>query len=360
MNKNNYCIIMAGGLGGRFWPMSTLSCPKQFLDILGVGETMLQTTVKRFEQLCPRENIFVVTGLPYRDLVKQQIPYIADYQIICEPSRRNTAPCIAYAGVTIKGINPDANIIVSPSDHAIFNLDKFTDIIKEGLSVSEQHDWIITLGIAPTAPNTKYGYIQFDEAASLPNHDKLHQVVTFTEKPPYDMAQQFIRSGDFLWNSGIFIWNIKTMERAFNTYLPEIYEAFRNVNMQTPYSTIENIYSLLQSISIDYGVIEKASNVHVIISDFGWSDVETWASLYDTHHKNDDGNAISGSNVITYDVKNSVIHVPHNKKVVLQGLDNFIVAESDDVLMICNRNAEHRIFKFASDMEMKSKNNNIK
>ena len=360
MNKNNYCIIMAGGLGGRFWPMSTPSCPKQFLDILGMGETMLQTTVKRFEQVCPKENIFVVTGLPYRDLVKQQIPYMQDYQIICEPARRNTAPCVAYAGVMIKEINPDANIIVTPSDHAIFDEEKFNAIIEEALLISEQHDWIITLGIAPTAPNTKYGYIQFDEVASLPNHDRLHKVVTFTEKPPFDMAQQFLRSGDFLWNSGIFIWNIRTMEKSFNTYLPELYDTFRHVSKLTPYSTIEHIYSLSQSISIDYGVIEKASNVHVIISDFGWSDVETWASLYETHKKDEDGNAISGENVITYDVKNSVIHVPRHKKVVLQGLENCIVAESDEVLMICNRNCEHRIFKFASDMEMKLKNNNIK
>ncbi len=358
MNSNNYCIIMAGGVGGRFWPMSTPSCPKQFLDILGTGNTMLQTTVKRFEHICPRENIFVVTGIVYRDLVKEQIPYLKDHQIICEPARRNTAPCIAYAGVTIKGINPNANIIVSPSDHAIFDTERFQQFIEEGLSVSTQHDWIITLGIEPTAPNTKYGYIQFDEEQSLPTINKLHQVVTFTEKPPYDMAQKFIQSGDFLWNSGIFIWNIRTMENAFNTYLPELYEAFKDVNMHTPYSTIENIYSLCQSISIDYGVIEKASNVHVMISDFGWSDVETWASLYDTHQKDNNGNAISGDNVLTYDVKNSVVHVPKKKKVILQGLENYIVAENDDILMICTRNSEHRIFKFASDIEMKIKNNN--
>ena len=349
---------MAGGVGGRFWPMSTPSCPKQFLDILGTGDTMLQTTVKRFERVCPRENIFIVTGIIYRDLVKEQIPFLNDHQIICEPSRRNTAPCIAYAGVIIKGINPNANIIVSPSDHAIFNIEKFINIIEKALAVSTHHDWIITLGIEPTIPNTKYGYIQFNEELSLPTQENLHQVITFTEKPPFDMAQQFINSGDFLWNSGIFIWNIRTMESAFNTYLPELYEAFKNVNMHTSYSTIENIYSLCQSISIDYGVIEKASNVHVIISDFGWSDVETWASLYETHHKDNNGNAISGNNVITYDVKNSVIHVPITKKVILQGLDNFIIAENQDVLMICNRNAEHRIFKFASDMEMKTRNNN--
>ncbi len=358
MNSNNYCIIMAGGVGGRFWPMSTPACPKQFLDILGTGNTMLQTTVKRFEHVCPRENIFVVTGIAYRDLVKEQIPYLNDYQIICEPSRRNTAPCIAYAGVTIKGINPNANIIVSPSDHAIFDLDKFTNMIEKALEVSMQHDWIITLGVEPTSPNTKYGYIQFDEEPSLPTHQDLHQVITFTEKPPFDMAQQFILSGEFLWNSGIFIWNIRTMENAFNTYLPELYEAFNNVNMSTQYSDIETIYSLCQSISIDYGVIEKASNVYVMISDFGWSDVETWASLYDTYQKDSNGNAIAGDNVITYDVKNSVIHMPKTKKVILQGLENFIITENHDTLMICNRNSEHRIFKFASDMEMKTRNNN--
>ncbi|MBR5784298.1 MAG: mannose-1-phosphate guanylyltransferase [Bacteroidales bacterium] len=357
MNRNNYCIIMAGGVGGRFWPMSTPSCPKQFLDLLGTGETMLQTTVKRFEQVCPQENIFVVTGIQYKNLVKEQIPYLQDYQIVCEPSRRNTAPCIAYAGVTIKQINPQANIIVSPSDHAIFDTEKFTRLMKEGLSVSAEHDWIITFGIEPTSPNTKYGYIQFNENSSLPTGCNLHKVITFTEKPPFDMAQQFIRSGDFLWNSGIFIWNIKTMEESFNKYLPDVYEAFNSVTLATPYSTIENIYSLSQSISIDYGVIEKASNVHVMIADFGWSDVETWASLYETRNKDIYGNAISGDNVVTYDVKNSVIHVPKNKKVILQGLENYIVAESDGVLMICNRNSEHRIFKFASDMEMKSKNN---
>lgn len=358
MNSNNYCIIMAGGVGGRFWPMSTPACPKQFLDILGTGNTMLQTTVKRFEHVCPRENIFVVTGITYRDLVKEQIPYLNDYQIICEPSRRNTAPCIAYAGVTIKGINPNANIIVSPSDHAIFNLDKFTNMIEKALEVSMQHDWIITLGVEPTSPNTKYGYIQFDEEPSLPTHQDLHRVITFTEKPPFDMAQQFIFSGEFLWNSGIFIWNIRTMENAFNTYLPELYEAFNNVNINTQYSDIETIYSLCQSISIDYGVIEKASNVYVMISDFGWSDVETWASLYDTYQKDSNGNAIAGDNVIIYDVKNSVIHMPKTKKVILQGLENFIVAENQDILMVCNRNSEHRIFKFASDMEMKTRNNN--
>ena len=346
---------MAGGLGGRFWPLSTPSCPKQFLDILGTGETMLQTTVKRFESICPRENIFVVTGLPYRDLVKSQIPYLQDYQIICEPARRNTAPCIAYASVLIKEINPQANVIVSPSDHAIFDLDKFTALIEDSLQISEQHDWIITLGIAPTSPNTKHGYIQFDEELALPNNNKLHQVITFTEKPPYDMAQQFVRSGEFLWNSGIFIWNIKTIEKAFYTYLPDLHDSFRHVNAKTPYSIIENIYSMCQSISIDYGVVEKASNVHVMISDFRWSDVETWASLYETRNKNNDGNSISGDNVLTYDVKDSIILTPNNKRVILQGLENYIIVDTNETLMVCNRNAEHRIFKFSSDMEMKHK-----
>ena len=323
MNKNNYCIIMAGGAGSRFWPMSTAEHPKQFIDIFGNGESLLQSTFKRFETVCPRENIIIVTSASCRGLAEKQIGGLRNYQVIYEPFRRNTAPCVAYAAAIIRRLNPNANIIVSPSDHAIFDNEEFTRTIGESLRVVENHDWIITLGIKPFSPNTKYGYIQYNES-DVEGISKLHEVITYTEKPPYDMAVQFLNSGDFLWNAGIFIWSLPTLEKAYRRFLPDVAEIIDTIDLDTPFEKVEEIYSTCQSISADYGIMEKADNVHVMEADFRWSDVETWQSLYESMEKDENRNVVVGENVFTYDVKNCIINLPSSKTVVLQGLEEWI------------------------------------
>ncbi len=353
MDKNNYCIIMAGGTGSRFWPMSTVEHPKQFIDIFGNGESLLQSTFRRFEQVCPRENIIIVTNNIYRGLAEQQIGGLRDYQVIYEPMRRNTAPCVAYAAAIIRRLNPQANIIVSPSDHAIFDNDEFTRTILESLRVVQTHDWIITLGIKPLNPNTKYGYIQYNENNVLEGNNKLHEVITYTEKPPYDMAVQFLNSGDFLWNAGIFIWSLPTLEKAYRRYLPDVAAILDTVDLDTPYEDVEKIYSTCQPISADYGIMEKADNVHVIEADFRWSDVETWQSLYESVEKDENRNVVVGDNVFTYDVKNCIINLPSSKTVVLQGLEDYIVAGDEETVLVCKRSEEHRVFKFESDIEVR-------
>ena len=349
--NNNYCIIMAGGMGSRFWPISTAEHPKQFIDVFGNGESLLQSTFRRFERVCPRENIIIVTNAYCRGLAERQIEDLQEYQVIYEPSRRNTAPCVAYAASIIRQLNPKANIIVSPSDHAIFDDEEFTRTIIDSLNVAENHDWIITLGIKPTTPNTKYGYIQYNEN-SVEGNDKLHEVVTYTEKPPYDMAVQFLNSGDFLWNAGIFIWSLPTLEKAYRKYLPDVAKILDTIGLNTPYEEVERIYSTCQSISTDYGIMEKADNVHVIEADFRWSDMETWQSLYESVNKDNCKNVIVGNNVLTYDVKNCIINLPHDKTFIIQGLEDYIVAGADNTILICRRSEEHRVFKFESDIEV--------
>ncbi len=352
MNKNNFCVIMAGGIGTRFWPMSRISRPKQFIDVLGIGETLIQQTFRRFEKICPRENIFIVTNLMYRNLVHEQIPGLGEYQVLCEPARRNTAPCIAFANQIISNINPDANIIVAPSDQVIINEDRFVEILNSALNVSEQNDWLLTLGIKPTYPNTGYGYIQFNENQVLETNRELRKVITFTEKPCYEMAVKFLKDGDFLWNSGIFIWSLKSITKAFSEHLPEILEVFRPLSSEITEAKIEETYTICPSISIDYGIMEKAQNVYVMVSDFGWSDVGTWASLYEVREKDKNLNTIVGKNVMTYDTKDCIITMPKHKLAVLQGLEDFIVIEEDDILLICKKDQEQQIRKFVSDVEV--------
>ncbi len=357
MNSNYYCVIMAGGVGARFWPMSTINRPKQFIDIMGDGETLIEKTYKRFLKICPAENIYIVTNTSYKKLVTESIPGIKEDQIICEPNRRNTAPCIAYANYKIKKINPDAIIAVSPSDHIITDEDLFVDTINTALSSAENNNWLITLGISPTRPETGYGYIQFDETKlSKINDRSIFKVKVFTEKPAYDMAVTFLRSGDFLWNAGIFVWSLKSINKAFKLYLPEIDEIFRNG--ETAYNTpneeefILKAYSICRSISIDYGIMEKAENVQVIACSFGWSDLGTWGSLYENRNKDANNNAISGKNVLTFDSKNNIINVPEGKLVVVQGLDDYIVAEHDGVLLICKKQEEQQIREFVNNVKL--------
>lgn len=356
MNKNNYCVIMAGGIGTRFWPISRTSHPKQFIDILGTGQTLIQQTFNRFLKICKKENIYVVTNEVYFDLVKEQLDGIADDQIICEPSRRNTAPCVAYASYKIYSQNPEANIIVAPSDHIILKEDSFTEIIKSALNASAEHDWLITLGIKPSRPDTGYGYIQYCQEQVYPKDDRLRKVKTFTEKPVLEMAKQFLQSGDFLWNAGIFIWQAKNILEAFDLYLPETGQLFKDglSKYNTPEEKlfIKNAYSVCKNISIDYGIMEKANNVYVLQSDFGWSDLGTWGSLYDTRAKNQEGNTIVGKNVLVYNSKNCIVNMPNDKLVVMHGLTDFIVVESDNILLICKKTDEQQIRQFVNDVKV--------
>jgi mannose-1-phosphate guanylyltransferase len=356
MNKNQYCVIMAGGIGTRFWPMSRTSHPKQFIDILGTGQTLLQQTYYRFNKLIRKENIYIVTNEQYKKLIIGQIPDINEEQIICEPSRRNTAPCVAYACFKINCLNPDANIVVAPSDHIIMKEEAFLEIISSALKATAANDWLLTLGIRPSRPDTGYGYIQFNEDITYQKDKRVKKVKTFTEKPVMEMAKQFLKSGDFLWNSGIFIWSAKNIIAAFEKYAPEIFSVFKEgikkYNTPKEKSFIKDTYSVCRSISIDYAVMEKADNVYVLQSDFGWSDLGTWGSLYETRKKNKEGNAVIGKNVMIYDSKNCIVNMPAEKLVVLQGLNDCIVVESDGILLVCKMADEQQLRKFVNDVKV--------
>ncbi len=356
MNKDNYCVIMAGGVGARFWPMSRTDHPKQFIDILGTGKTLITQTFERFLKICPQENIYIVTNTNYKELVKQQIPNISDHQIICEPTRRNTAPCIAYACYKLLAANPNANIIVAPSDHIIIKEDIFTEIILSGLKAAKDKEWLITLGLRPTRPDTGYGYIQYNEESSYPQDERMKKVKTFTEKPGVDTAVTFLESGDFLWNSGIFIWSLKSILKAFEKHLPEINSIFREgidkYNTPKEEAFINQAYTSCKSISIDYGIMEKADNVYVLCSDFGWSDLGTWGSLYENRQKDEHGNAVVGKNVMMYDSKNCIVNMPKDKLVVLQGLKDYIVVEADNILIVCKKSDEQQIRNFVNDVRI--------
>ncbi len=354
MNDNHYCVIMAGGVGARFWPMSRTSYPKQFIDILGTGQTLIQKTFERFEKICPRENIYIVTHENYGDLVRRQIPGLNEGQILFEPMRRNTAPCIAYANYKILSRNPDAVVVVAPSDHIIIKEDVFIEVITTALEASENNDWLLTLGIKPSRPDTGYGYIQFMDSYPYAEDARIRKVKTFTEKPEYEMARSFIKSGDFLWNSGIFIWSLKAIMKAFRDHLTDIDAVFKEG--QDYYNTpgekdfISKTYAVCKSISIDYGVMEKADNVYVLASDFGWSDLGTWVSLFEHLLKDANGNSIKGRNVMAYDLTNTIVKMPDDRLVVLQGLDDYIVVEQDGILLVCRKSEEQKIRQFVNDV----------
>lgn len=345
---------MAGGIGSRFWPLSRINHPKQFLDILGTGETLLQQTFRRFSAIVPENNILVVTHESYHHLVKEQIPAITDQQIILEPARRNTAPCLAYAAYKIQALNPKANIVVAPSDHIIVKEDVFSDIIKSSLKAISRNPWLITLGITPSFPNTGYGYIQFKETEAYPEDLRLNKVKTFTEKPVYEMAVSFLESGDFLWNSGIFVWSLSSFLDALKRHVPEINQAFEKgagrYNTPQERAFIQETYTTCKSISIDYAVMEKAENVFVMKSDFGWSDLGTWGSLYEHREKNPEGNAVLGKNAMLYDCKNCIITLPKEKLAVLQGLEDYIVVDADNILLVCRKSDEQEIRQFVNDV----------
>jgi len=335
--------------------MSRTDHPKQFIDILGTGQTLIQQTFNRFLKICPAENIFIVTNTIYKDLVEKQIPQIPENNIVLEPAMRNTAPCIAYANYKINAINPDAKIVVAPSDHLIFNEDLFIQNIGKALEAATENDWLVTLGIKPTRPDTGYGYIQYDETIKHPKNPKISKVKTFTEKPNVELAEKFIESGDFLWNAGIFIWSLKSINTAFEEYLDDVDDLFKEgvgkFNSPDEKSFINEIYTSCRKISIDYGIMEKASNVFVQAADFGWSDLGTWGSLYDIRPKDENNNTTVGERIMLYDTFNCIINMPKEKLVVLQGLDNYIVVEDENTLLICKKDDEQQIRTFVNDIK---------
>lgn len=350
MKNNNFCVIMAGGVGSRFWPLSTSATPKQFLDILGVGKTLLQLTYERMKKICPPENFYIVTNAQYEKTVLQQLPELYPYQILKEPLRKNTAPCIAYGNHEIRKRCQDANIIVTPSDHLILNEEEFLNTVKAGWEFTEKNEALLTLGIKPTRPDTGYGYIQLREEVDEINAFKINKVKTFTEKPELEMAKVFLKSGDFFWNSGIFLWSLKAIDNAFKSYLPKVYELF---DVQSDMFVLDDIYANCPNISIDYGIMEKAENVFVLQSSFGWSDLGTWGALYDNAEKDEKANAVIGENVMVYDASNCMISVPNRKLAVIDGLENFIVVDSADRLLICKREDEQKIRQFVNDIKFK-------
>lgn len=350
--ENNYCIIMAGGVGSRFWPFSRNNRPKQFLDFFGTGRSLLQLTFDRFRHLVPAENILIVTNKIYKDLILEQLPEIQSHQILLEPNRRNTAPCIAYAVNRIKSMTDKANIIVAPSDHLILKETDFLDTIRVGLDFVEKNDCLLTLGIKPSRPETGYGYIQIEEGET-----NLRKVKTFTEKPNAELAQIFFETGEFFWNSGIFLWNLQTIDRAFDELLPEVANKFKVgrefFNTPKEQEFIDNMYQSCPNISIDYGIMEKASDVYVLCSDFGWTDLGTWGSLYEMSPKDDHQNVTLRCESIYYESDNNIVALPSNKLAVIQDLKGYIVAESDNVLLICKLEDEQRIRQYVNDVNLK-------
>ncbi len=346
---------MAGGIGSRFWPMSRNAFPKQFLDILGTGKTLLQQTYDRFLKSCPKENIYVVTNELYVDLVLKQLPDLDPSQVLGEPHRKNTAPCIAYASYKISKLNPHANVVVAPSDHVILKEEEFNNAILKGLDFVSKNDSLLTLGIRPNRPDTGYGYIQFIDD-KVQEENKISKVKTFTEKPNLEMAKFFLQTGEFLWNAGIFLWSVNSIHKSVTEHIPEIDALFREAadHFNTPSENefVRKAYEQCTNISIDFGVMEKAKNVFVMSTEFGWSDLGTYGSLYE-HIKHDaNQNAIVGKHVMVYDSKNCIINMPKDKLVVVQGLDDYIVVESDGVLLICKKQDEQQIRQFVNDVKL--------
>jgi len=343
---------MAGGIGSRFWPESRTHHPKQFLDLLGTGKSLIQWTYKRFSEICPKENIYFITNHHYINTLKEQIPEINSDNIISEPSRKNTAACAAYFAHKMMALNRKANIIMSPADHLIMDENSFERTTNDALEFVAHHNALLTMGIKPTRPDTGYGYIQYDPEDELEN---VYKVKTFTEKPSLELARTFLKSGDFLWNSGIFVWNVNTIMDALEKYMPEMHEVFLQAtdvyNTSKEQEVVAGLYSQCINTSIDYGIMEKAKNVYVMPSYFGWCDLGTWESAYENSTKDYLGNAVFGDNVMIIDASECMIKAPKNKLVLIQGLEKFIVIDTKDVLLICERNREQQIKEYVAEVK---------
>ena len=355
-NEDKYAVIMAGGIGSRFWPMSTSDYPKQFLDVLGIGSSLLQLTYDRMIQIVPSENIYIVTNEQYVDLVKSQLTELTGDQILTEPIRKNTAPCITYAAATIYALNENANIVVAPSDHLILKEDRFKRILNIALEQSEKGDQLITLGIKPTRPDTGYGYIQFYQDGDIIG-GQIKKVKQFTEKPNKELAELFLKSGDYYWNSGIFIWKAKTLLKAVQKFKPELYKHFCSdfhvYNTPGEYNYVHKAFHSCEDISIDFAIMENAKNIYVVLADFNWSDLGTWSSLYDHLEKDFKGNATSNEITWMVDSTDCIVKLPENKEAIIQGLDNYIIAESENRLLILSKADEQNLKKYLAALKKK-------
>ena len=340
MNPDNYCVIMGGGIGSRFWPYSRKNMPKQFLDFFGTGQSLIQQTYERYCKVVPQENIFIITNVQYKELIMQHLPNLKEDRILLEPTRRNTAPCIAWASMHIQQLNPKANVIVAPADHLILKEDEFIKAISNGLDFVAQSSQLLTLGIKPNRPETGYGYIQIADE----KQGEFYKVKTFVEKPQLEFAQIFVESNEFYWNSGIFLWNVNTILDAFHQIMPEICSKLLNG---------EEDFASCPNISIDYGIMEKAENVYVQLCDFGWADLGTWGSLHDASPKDMNHNVIIKGHTLLYDCKNNIVALPEGKLAVLQGLDDYLVADTDNVLLVCRKDDENTIRRYVNDTQVK-------
>lgn len=350
MNENNYLVILAGGAGSRFWPISSEELPKQFLDILGCGRTLIQLTFERFNGLIPKENVWVVTAEKYREIVMEQLPEIPSSNILCEPCRRNTAPCICYVSWKIKKLNTKANIVVSPSDHLVVDIQAFQSAIDDSLSFAAETDAVVTLGLKPTRPETGYGYIKADLTYSSSRKHNIFRVDEFKEKPTLEVAKEYIQSPNYLWNSGIFIWNVNTIINAFRVYEPEVSSIFEGL---MPYygtdkeqNKIDESYPQCKNISVDYAILEKAEEIFVFPASFSWSDLGTWNSLREQSDMDKYGNVCIGDNIKLYDTYNTIVHTCNKKEVIVEGLDGYVVAEKEGKLLVCRLSEEQRIKLF--------------
>ncbi len=350
MNENNYLVILAGGAGSRFWPISSEELPKQFLDILGCGRTLIQLTLERFNGLIPEENVWVVTAEKYREIVMEQLPEIPSGNILCEPCRRNTAPCICYVSWKIKKLNTKANIVVSPSDHLVVDIQAFQSAIDDSLSFAAETDAVVTLGLKPTRPETGYGYIKADLTYSSSRKHNIFRVDEFKEKPTLEIAKEYIQSPNYLWNSGIFIWNVNTIINAFRVYEPEVSSIFEGL---MPYygtdkeqNKIDESYPQCKNISVDYAILEKAEEIFVFPASFSWSDLGTWNSLREQSDMDKYGNVCIGDNIKLYDTYNTIVHTCNKKEVIVEGLDGYVVAEKEGKLLVCRLSEEQRIKLF--------------
>ncbi|SHJ44147.1 mannose-1-phosphate guanylyltransferase [Flavobacterium haoranii] len=351
MNKNYYAIIMAGGVGSRFWPVSTTDFPKQFHDMLGTGDTLIQKTFTRLSQIIPKENILILTNEVYNDIVLEQLPMVKQEQIILEPAMRNTAPCILYASLKIKKENPDAVMVVAPSDHWIEDEVQFCANLQHAFDFCEREDNLMTLGILPTFPNTGYGYIEYDKLDSRP----IKKVKQFREKPDYATARKFIQSRNFLWNAGIFVWSVKSVLNAFQEFQPVMYDHFMqgydvyNTTNETQF--IKENYPLAENISVDYAILEKAHNVFVLPATFDWNDLGTWGSLHEKLDKDENNNAVVNARVLLENASNNIIRAEGKKLVVIDGLDDYIIVDKDDTLLIYPKSKEQDIKKIVGKIK---------
>ncbi|MGC9472125.1 MAG: mannose-1-phosphate guanylyltransferase [Bacteroidales bacterium] len=357
MERENYAIIMAGGIGSRFWPLSRTSHPKQFLDVLGTGKTLLQQTCERIKRVCTKENILILTNRLYENTIREQIRDVPPENILCEPQRKNTAPCIAYGAFKIKKRDAKANILVAPSDHVILKEDLFMEIVREGFNFVSRNDALLTIGIKPHRPETGYGYIRSAEKPleEEPGKWTLAKVRQFTEKPDLATAMAYLESGDYFWNAGIFIWSVDSILAALQKYMPGLHGQF--LKYQETFDTpdekkaVEDIFETCENISVDYGVMEKAGNVYVMSADIGWSDLGSWSALHEMSHTDPAGNTTNSNKTLFYDTGNCLVRVPGNKVAVIQGLDNYVVVEDENALLICKKQEEQRIRQFVEDVE---------